>query len=183
MALLVVALAVPVGAANHDELINGDLGTDPLAPTALPLSVGSNVITGTTGNFGGVIDRDYVTFTVPAGHVLVAINLLAWAPDNLGFSSLNTGATSFVPSGATAASFLAGIHPAAGDVGGNLLDLMVSESVTGNSLPVPSLSAGTYCFLVQQTNPITQSYSMDFVLAGPISTQKSTWGGIKALYR
>ncbi len=183
IALLLGALAVPVSATNYDETMDGDLGTNPLAPTSLAFSVGSNIVSGTTGNFGGVIDRDYITFTIPAGHILIALNLLVWSPDNLGFVALNTGATSFVPSGATAASFLAGIHPSAGDIGSNLMQLFVSESVTGNSLAVPSLSEGTYCILFQQTNPITQAYEVDFILSGPVPTAEKTWGGIKALYR
>jgi hypothetical protein len=181
--LLCVALAVPALAANHDESVNGDLSTDPAAPTVLPLSIGSNVVTGTTGNPAGIIDRDYITFTLPPGHLLVGLNLLGLAPNNLAFTSFNAGTTSFVPSGATAALFLAGIHIEASMIGTDLMPLFVSSSVTGNSLPAPNLPAGDYCFLIQQTSPITQSYSLDFIVAGPVPTQNQTWGAIKALYR
>lgn len=180
---LFVALALPAGAANHDESVNGDLSTDPATPTALPLSVGSNVVVGTTGNTTGAIDRDYLTFTLAPGQVLVALNLIAFAPNNLAFASFNAGTTSFVPSVATAANFLAGIHPDASMVGTNLMPVFVSSSVTGNSLPTPDLGPGDYCFLIQQTSPITTSYTLEFVVSGPVPVQNTTWGGIKALYR
>lgn len=181
--LLLVALAVPVSAALvHDETVSGDLSTDPAAPTPLAFAVGGNTIIGTTGN-PGTVDRDYITFTIAPGYILTGLNLLALAPDNLAFTSFNAGTTSFVPSGATAASFLAGIHINAANVGSNLMPLYVSSSVTGNSLATPDLGTGSYCFLVQQTSPIVQSYTLEFVLAGTVSTSGTTWGAIKALYR
>lgn len=181
--LLVVALALPAFAANHDETVNGDLSTNPAAPTVLPLSVGSNVVLGTTGNTTGTIDRDYITFSLPPGHMLIGLTLLSFAPNNLAFASFNAGTTSFVPSGATAANFLAGIHPDASMIGTDLMPVFVSSSVTGNSLPAPNLPAGDYCFLIQQTSPITTLYGLDFIVAGPVPAVTSTWGSIKALYR
>lgn len=179
---ILVALAVPAVAANHDESIDGDLSTNEMAPTPLALSVGGNTIIGTTGN-PGVVDRDYITFNIPAGHMLIGLNLHALTPNNIAFASFNTGTTSFIPGGGTAALFLAGIHIDGGDVGTNLMPLFVSESLTGNSLPTPDLGPGDYCFLIQQTSPITQSYSLELILAGAVSTENATWGAIKALYR
>ena len=181
--LLLVALAVPVSAANHNEGIDGDISSDPNAPTLLILAVGSNTVTGTTDNLTGTVDRDYVTFNVPPGHVLTGLTLISFAPNNLAFASFNAGNTSFVPSGATAASFLAGIHVDGSMVAGNLMTFFVSSSVTGNSLPAPNLGPGDYTFLMQQTSPLTTSYSLDFILEGSVGTSESTWGGVKALYR
>lgn len=181
---LLIALALPVNAAViHDEGVNGDLGTDPGAPTALALPVGSSTVIGTTGNTTGAIDRDYITFTLAPGQSLIGLNLLALAPNNIAFCSFNAGATSFVPSATTAASFLAGIHITALDVGTNLMPLFVSDSVTGNFLPAPNLGPGTYCFLIQQTSPILQSYSLDFFVSGPVSADETSWGAVKALYK
>lgn len=181
--LLVVALAVPVTAAViHDEAVNGDLATDPLAPTALAFPVGSSTVTGTTGNIGAV-DRDYITFTIPSGATLVGLNLLAFSPNNIAFTAFNAGATSFIPSATTAANFLSGIHITAAEIGENLMPLFVTDSVTGYALSSPDLGPGTYCFLIQQTSAILQSYSLEFVLSGPLPASDSTWGAIKALYR
>jgi hypothetical protein len=167
----------------HNEAVNGDLSTDPNAPTALVFPVGASTVTGTTGNTTGAVDRDYITFTIPAGSMLVGLNLLALSPNNIAFTSFNAGATSYVPSATTAANFLAGIHITAAEVGTNLMPLYVSDSLTGNSLPTPDLGPGTYCFLIQQTSTILQSYSLEFVLSGPVPATDSTWGAVKALYR
>ena len=78
--LLLIVLAAPAGAALvHDEAVDGDLSTDPAAPTPLTFSAGSNTITGTISSAGGV-DRDYITFTLAPDEVLTAINLLALTP-------------------------------------------------------------------------------------------------------
>ena len=77
-----------------------------------------------------------------------------------------------------------GIHPDAGDVGSDLLPLFVSSAVTTNSLPAPELGPGTYCFLIQQTNAIVQSYSLEFVLEEDgVQVDSKTWGAVKALFR
>jgi len=179
--LLFVASAAPA-AVIHDESVDGDLGTDPLAPTALAFTVGGNTILGTV-NGTPPADRDYITFTVPAGHAVTGLNLLAYAPDNLGFVAFNAGNTSFIPSGATDAFFLAGIHIGAAEVGLDLMPLFVSSAVTTNSLPSPELGPGTYCFLIQQTSQVLQSYSLEFVLEASVGTDADTWSGVKSTFR
>lgn len=180
--LLLAAMAVPATAAViHDEGSNGDLSSSEAAPTPLVFAIGGNTVIGSVN--GLPLDRDYITFTIPASHALTHINLLSFSPNNVSFSSLNAGATSFIPSGATIGSFLAGIHIDANDIGDNLLVFYDTRSVTTNSLPSASLGPGTYSWLIQQTNPILQSYSVEFVLEGTIATESSTWGKVKALYR
>jgi hypothetical protein len=108
--------------------------------------------------------------------------LLAFAPDNLAFAALNAGTSSFIPGAGTAANFLAGIHPAAADVGSNLLFTFDCCSVTGNSLPAPNLGPGSYCFMIQQTSPIVTSYTLEFVVQQPVATTASAFGLVKALF-
>ena len=180
---LLLALASPAGAAIiHDESVDGDLATDPSTPTPLAFTLGANTIIGTVSN-PGTPDRDFITFTIPAGRVLTALNLLVLTPDNLAFVAFNSGATSFIPGGATIGSFLAGIHIAGASVGSNLMPLFVSNSVTTNSLPAPLLGPGVYSFIIQQTSNIVQPYSLEFVLDTETPAQTSTWGTIKALFR
>lgn len=183
--VLSLFLAVPAAAAVvHNEAVHGDLSSDPNSPTALVFASGLNGVIGTCGNVGTPADiRDYITFTIPAGKKLLALNLNLYTPDNLGFASFNTGSTSFIPSGATAASFLAGIHPSGSMMGSDILPQFVCCSVTGNSLAAPELGPGTYCFLIQQTSTITTSYELEFFLDGAVPAQASTWGAIKALFR
>ena len=179
---LLLLLATPgVTDIVHDEAIHGDLSSDPAAPTSTAFNTLNNTIRGTMTSAGGV-DRDYITFTLESDRIMTGLILHALSPDNLAFASFNAGATSFIPSGATAASFLAGIHPGGSDVGNDLMPLFVSNSVTGNSLPGPSLGPGTYCFLIQQTSPIDQVYELEFIVSFVLPVERSTWGTIKALY-
>jgi hypothetical protein len=182
--LLLATLAPAAGAAViWDESVNGDLSTDPNAPTPIVFANGSNTITGTVSNSAAVGgDRDYITFTISAVQVISEINLLAYSPDNLSFLALNAGSTSFVPSAATNASFLSGIHVGASLVGSNLLIPFTTSSVTTNHLSTPLLMPGTYCFMIQQTNNIVESYSLEFVVQTPLPATNPTWGKLKSLY-
>jgi hypothetical protein len=181
-ALLVASLAVPASAAIvHDESLHGDLSTNDAAPTPLVFAVGSNDILGTVN--GSPLDRDYITFTIPPGFALSHLYLRAFSPDNIAFSSFNSGATSFIPSGATIGSFLAGIHVFGTDLNQDLMVFFDTRSVTTNSLSSGSLGPGTYSFLIQQTSAVLQSYRLEFVLEGVVATDQTTWGKVKALYR
>jgi len=180
--LLLAALAVPAGAAIvWDEGTNGDLSSNPAAPTPVVLLVGSNELLGTVN--GNPLDRDYITFTIPANQQLSHLTLIALSPNNLAFASFNSGSTSFAPSAATNASFLSGIHLDGNDVGDDLMLYFDTRNVTTNSLPLPMLGPGTYCWLIQQTSPIVQSWHVNFILEGTIATDATTWGKVKALYR
>ena len=55
-----------------DEATTGDFSDDRLAPTAITLETGMNVIAGLFGQspVPDMHDLDYVRFTVPVGHVL-----------------------------------------------------------------------------------------------------------------
>lgn len=181
---LLALLAAPAGAVVvHDESVNGDLSTDPANPTLIDLTDGNSIILGTTGNSGGVVDRDYITFTINSDRLLSGIVLHGLSPDNIAFCALNSGSTSFVPGAGTAASFLSGIHITASDIETDLLQAFWTRSVTGTSLSAPYLGAGTYCFLIQQTSAITQSYSLEFINGFILPAHESSWGAIKSLYR
>jgi hypothetical protein len=52
-----------------------------------------------------------------------------------------------------------------------------------NALPEAELPPGDYCFVIQQTSPIVQSYSLEFVVEAPVPARGSTWSAIKTLYR
>ncbi len=177
-----ISLAVASGAAlagiTYDESVDGDLSTDPNAPTALAFTLGSNTVSGTvTLSNQPSGDRDFITFTVGAGERLSALNLVAYSPDDAGFAAFNAGTTSFVPSAATDANFLAGILPEASQVGTDLLPAFVSSAVTTNSLPNPWLGPGDYAFVIQQTSPALQAYTLEFVITpAPASLSALTLG-------
>jgi hypothetical protein len=180
--LLLAAMAVPANAAViWNESINGDLSSSEAAPTSISFGVGTNSILG--GVSGSPLDRDYITFTIAPGQTLSHVNLISFGPDNPAFTAFNSGSTSFIPSGATNGSFLSGIHITSADVGFDLMPFYDTRNVTTNSLASPSLGPGTYCWMIQQTSPVTQNYSIDFVVDGALQTDAQTWGMIKALYR
>lgn len=180
--LLLAAMAVPASAAViWNESINGDLSSSETAPTSISFGVGTNSILGSVS--GNPLDRDYITFTIAPGQTLSHVNLISFSPDNIAFTAFNSGSTSFIPSGATNGSFLSGIHITAADTGFDLMPFYDTRNVTTNSLASPSLGPGTYCWMIQQTSPLTQSYSIDFVVDGALQTDPKTWGMIKALYR
>jgi len=181
--VLLLGLTASANAAVvWDENVNGLLSTDPAAPTLLAFSIGSNVVNGSCGNISAQV-RDYITFTVPAGHTLTALNLLAYSPENTGFAAVNSGNTSIVPSNPTIGFWMAGIHVDPSFLGTDLFDAMRDASLTLEALPASQLDPGDYTFIIQQTSPIITTYSLEFVLEGPVPTTPSTWGSIKALYR
>ncbi|HKW15570.1 MAG TPA: hypothetical protein VJS69_13875 [Candidatus Krumholzibacteria bacterium] len=180
--LLLLALAVPAAAGTvWDEGTDGDLATDPATPTPITFATGTNTIIGTVT--GTPVDRDYITFTIAPGTVLAHLNLITWDPDDFGFMAFNAGATGLVPSGATNASFLSGIHLNGADVGQDLMVFFATRKVTTNGLPQPQLGPGTYTWIVQQLGPFIESYQVDFVIEVANPTEPSTWGRVKALYR
>ena len=180
--LLATTATSSFAATVWNEAVNGDLSNNPGAPTPLVFAIGANTVIGTTGN-ANAGERDYITFTILPGQTLTAINLNLWVPNNLGFLAINEGATSYIPSIATDANFLSGIHVASANVGTNLLIDFATNNVTTNALPAPLLEAGTYSFLIQQTSILTEQYSLDFVIDAPVPAGAPTWGAIKQLYR
>lgn len=165
-----------------DESVNGNLSTNPDAPTVIAFSSGSNVVNGSCGNIDAQA-RDYMTFTIPTGSTLTALNLLVYSPDNTGFCAINGGNTSIIPSNPTIGFWLAGIHVDPNFVGTDLFDAMRDASVTLESLPASQVDPGDYTLIIQQTSPLITTYSFEFVMQGPLPVEASTWGSIKALYR
>jgi hypothetical protein len=180
--LLLGLTASANAAVVWDESVNGNLSTNPAAPTPITFAVGSNIINGSCGNVSAQV-RDFITFTIPASHTLTAVNLLAYAPENTGFAAVNSGTTSMIPSNTTIGFFMAGIHVDQILVGTDLFDAMRDASLTNDALTDSQLDPGDYCFVIQQTSPLIVTYSLEFVLQGPVATEPSTWGSIKALYR
>ena len=146
---------------TYDEGVDGDLSSDPAAPTAVAFAVGSNVVTGTTTTSAPADTRDYLTFTIAAGQALTSIMLDAYAPADTTFQALAPGATSFIPSGGTSGSFLGSSHVNGGLVGTDILDNMAALPFGGIGFAAP-LGPGTYTYLIQQTGPEVTAYSLDF---------------------
>lgn len=73
---LAIAVSTPVLAADHNELVQGDLSGDPANPTVIAVDAGANVVTGSATDFP--LDRDIFTLVVPAGLEVTEIRLSAF---------------------------------------------------------------------------------------------------------
>lgn len=155
-----------------DEAVQGDLSNDWRDPAEVTLAYGENLISGATGRAApagtGVIDRDYLSFTVLPGQTVTAITVLAGTQSDtvsypVSFVGLIAGDQGVDPTTtptSALASQLMGYHlygPA--DVGSDILATMSSgtaftgapynqPAAQGFSLP---LGAGTYTLWMQET--------------------------------
>jgi hypothetical protein len=168
-ALLCLASVGNAHAFNYNEGADGDLAgtlstSGGLAPTQLTATVGTNSISLGVPEGG---DRDYFTFTVPAGHVLSSIVHTSYAStDNLSFMGFQAGAQLTEPfSGANPANLLGYLHFGPTTVGTDVLDNLANSDTStpaaaGFDAP---LIAGPYTFWVQQTG-VQAAYSFDFAI-------------------
>ncbi len=161
-------LAGSVHAADWNEATNGDLSGFGLAPTVLNLGVGANAVRGTTGRAvaGGPVDLDYFTVTVPAGHLLSQLNVLAGtsALGDGSFIGLMSGATFTVsPTPATAAGLLGWTLFSENNIGDDLLGFMSTPNF-GSAGFSPPLPAGSYSFWIQETAVGVSTYGLSLVV-------------------
>lgn len=150
-------------AGGYNESVSGDMANSGLTPTAVTLTLGANAIVGTTGNVGGV-DRDYFTFTLPAGWQLDAVTVMAGTTTGGSSSFIAVAAgnqVTTVPTAGTAVGLLGWTLYSVEMVGTNLLPQM-SLPELGSSGFTPPLGAGTYSFWIQETAQGSVSYNFDF---------------------
>ena len=155
--------------AFYDESVDGDLSTDPNAPTALSFNLGSNTVIGSVATPADT--RDFITFTIPEGQELTGILLqdyddLDTAPasdGNRGFNAINAGTTGFIPGGDTIGNFLGGAHLDPLTPGSDLLPILAEAPQAGTGFTTP-LGAGDYVYVIQQTGPQNTGYTLDFIL-------------------
>ncbi len=164
-ALLLGLASTTSAGVVHDESSDGDLSGNPGAPTPVAFEVGTNTVIGTVVNTSA---RDYFTFTLPAGSVLTAIQLVTYQfpngnPGNTGYHCLASGSTSFTPNLANAALFLGGAHVFGFQGGTDILPGLATAAQNGSGFSLP-LASGTYTYEIQQTGPEVTDYQLDFVV-------------------
>jgi hypothetical protein len=169
--ILAVVAAAACSAARGDviwnESTNGDLSDNRFSPTLLNVSPGSNQLIGIMqGELSpGVIDLDYFTITVPAGHVLSELVLESYfSLDPFAFLAIQPGAIfPNDPQTVEPQDLMGWTHMRVSQVGQDLLPEMASQGY-GFTIPLP---AGTYTFWGQQLGDPTD-YVLDFVIVpGP----------------
>lgn len=163
--LLALGFSAPgLSAVVWDEANNGDLSNDGLNPTTVGVSLGSNIVNGSTGNPGTGVDRDYFRFTIPVGAALTSITIQpnTTVSGSSSFIGLQAGPQLTVtPSGVGVENLIGFSHYGNADVGVNLLPLLAASFISG-------LPSGTYSLWLQETGgPV--DYGIDFgVTAVPL---------------
>lgn len=168
VAVLAGLCALTPTLSAYDESMDGDLSTDPLAPTPLSFSLGLNSVTGSV--VAAADTRDYFTFDIVPGQLLTGIFLADYTDldvggnGNRGFIHIDDGTSSVIPSAGTSSDFLGGSHldrlifPTATD---NVLTTLSGAPQGGTGFAAP-LGPGSYTINVQQTGPQTTGYTLDF---------------------
>lgn len=174
-AMAALYLAVPVAPAvagvAYDETGSGDLSGTYSSPTPLAVSLGSNLVYGTTGKdaTSNQIDRDYFTVTIPPGQRLTALKILPGTQPGGTFGSfigLRAGAAATDPTApqtTQAADLLGYTLYGPADIDQDILGRMGGS----NSLTPPAqgftapLSAGTYTFWIQEGAVGSYAYAVD----------------------
>lgn len=164
---IVASFALFSGCANAqvlwDELGQGDLSDDRFHPTQLTLQPGSNVLFGIIdGDDGtGNIDRDYFTFTVPAGYQLSEITLTNYfSVDFAAFFGVQPGPVFPDDPDTVRPGDLLGWTLFGGSLQGS--DILPLMGANGRTFAAP-LPAGTYSFWAQQLDNYTE-WAPDFVV-------------------
>ncbi len=169
LATLVLCSAANAGVL-WNETVQGDLSNDWLAPTIGTLVAsedGENILSGTSGDDGTGVDRDYITVTIPAGAELTAIILQDYfSPDFNMFMGVVAGTTVVNPDDATDQSVLGYTLFGPSDLGNDLMEELAVPRYPGGGFIAP-VGPGTYTFWIQQTGEPT-IYQMNFVVVpGP----------------
>ena len=161
---LAATLPAAHAAGGWDEAVQGDFANLGATPTAITLELGSNPVRGTTGRQNSVVDRDYFSFTLPAGMQLDTLTVVGGSflgVSGLSFIGVQAGPQVTVnPTGGSPAGLLGWVHFGANDIGTDILGLMgIGFGASGFQSPLP---AGTYSFWVQDTGTGVASYQLDF---------------------
>ena len=161
-----------------DEATSGDFSDDRLAPTAVTLEAGMNVIAGLSGlsPVPDMHDLDYVRFTVPVGHVLTRFLVQdAFVGGAFSFVGMQAGpevTISWTWSNVNS-PLLGWSHFGSSDIGSDLLPTMARSP--GSVGFTPPLGAGTYTLWIMELD-ISQVSSYRFGLeVAPIPGPAAAW--------
>jgi hypothetical protein len=185
--LATLAAAQAQAGVVWNESSNGDFSGNGLAPTVVTVLAGSNTIIGTTGRSAttNLVDRDYFSVTVPAGHVWDSMLLLPGSGGIGGgaFLGLMAGAQFTVPPDTqTAAGLLGWTIYEEGSIGSDLLLSMAVPGLGSSGFQIP-LPAGTYSFWVQELSVGVAPYSFELGISAvpEVPTALAMLGGLALL--
>lgn len=162
-----IAGSAMAGDVVWDEFADGDLSSDPEAPTPLEFSFGSNIIIGSMAAPTDI--HDYITFFIPDDMLLSELRLLQYedlntgGEGNTGFQGIIEGSTSFFPSKDNIDLFLGASHLNWAPEGTDILPLLGDGGLGAQGFE-PPLGPGQYTYHVQQTGKNLTGYTLNFVL-------------------
>jgi len=158
-----------------DEAMNGPFGDFDHQTQLGPFAAGDNEIRGVVGQTSaGVFDRDYFSFSVPAGLGLTGLIVVdATSAGPLGISFIGIGAGTAITVGPVPtppdASFLLGWrHYSPDDIGSDILGEIGAPmpSMGAAGFAPPLLGPADYAVWIQETGLCTTcTYDFDFVLS------------------
>jgi hypothetical protein len=158
-----------------DEAINGPFGGFDHQTQLGPFAAGDNEIRGTVGQTSpGVFDRDYFSFSVPAGlglTGLIVVDATSAGPLSVSFIGIGAGTAITVGPVPTPpdASFLLGYrHYGPADIGSDILGEIGTPMPPMGAVGFtpPLLGPADYAVWIQETALCTTcTYDFDFVLA------------------
>jgi hypothetical protein len=86
--------SVSRAAVAYDESVSGDLSNDRSQPTPVTLSLGTNSLIASMGNFDNGMDLDYLRINLPVNTKLTGILLEKFdGQDETGFIGIQAGTT------------------------------------------------------------------------------------------
>lgn len=175
LCLLTALFCQTLHAADYSESLQGDLSGQHLSPTRLILDFsntgntgqgGNNIISGSTGRSGSIVDRDYLNIVVPQGYVLSELRVGNQTQASAGGSFIAIAAGSFMPVAPTAANangLLGWKHYTTADRMQNILDDMAVSGMGASGLLTP-LQAGNYTLWIQELSPGNFNYRFNLLL-------------------
>lgn len=168
--LPVVAASAPAQATVvYDESLSGDLSNSGAAPSPVVFAAGDNQVFGTTGRgTDGVVDRDYLTFTLLPDHWLTGLEVLQGTTSigaaTVSFLGIQSGSQVTVdPTMPSAGDLLGWRHYGPGDIGSDILSQVGAGA--GAQGFTPPLGPGTYSVWIQETGTGSASYAFNFLVA------------------
>lgn len=180
LGLLLLGGVLPSQAVTvWNEADDGDLSTDPLAPTAVSFLLGSNDVIGSVVSSADT--RDYLTFSILGGQALTAItvNSIVSVNNDPGFSFLATGTTSVNPA-SSETGILGGVLVSPSNTGDDLLALFSGNNLVTVGFTTP-LGAGDYVFEIQQTGTELLQYNLTFEVESIPEPSATLLGGLGSL--
>jgi hypothetical protein len=163
---LTVGLMTASAGTIYNEGTSGDLSNDGLNPTVLTFGAGDNMVLGTSGGTATTTERDYFTFTVPAGMKLSSVVELAGTQvgGSLSFFGLQAGNQVTLPVFPPDATGLLGWdHFSAVSSDTEMINIL-SIPNAGSSGFTPPLGPGSYSVWIQDLSPGPFNFGFNFVV-------------------